>query len=286
MRNKRSGATLVELLVSVAIVGTLLGLLLPAVQMVRAAAEYTEHMNWLRQRRLGEQPFRKRLRAVFVGNSKTYWNDIPGIVVELAKDRGVELSTKVVAVGGQTLEGHWDGEEAQAAITGDWSDFVVFQEQSYREYSADEWPLYMDYATRFVQLCKRDAVPVIYSTWGYRDWPSLRQTITGHAFAVINDERNTHAEVCPVGEAWWESGNPDLFDDDRHPSPKGAYLSACVFHALLHQTSPERLTNSLTTKSGVRVDIDPATALTLQKSAWQTVLKFKEKNKPRYLRLK
>lgn len=284
MINKRSGATLVELLVSVAIVGTLLGLLLPAVQMVRGAAEYTEHLNWLRQRRLGEQPPRKRMRAVFVGNSKTYWNDIPGIVVELAKDSGVELSVKVVAVGSQTLEGHWEGPDAQGAITEDWADFVVLQEQSYREYSDDEWLLYMEYATRFVQLCKREATPVIYSTWGYRDWSSLQPTITGHAFAIINDERNTHAEVCPVGEAWWSSGNADLFDDDRHPNPQGSYLSACTFHALFHCSSPEGLTSSLTTRSGTQINIDPATATDLQRTAWQTVQKFGERNKPRYLR--
>lgn len=281
---KRSGTTLVEVLVSVAIIGTLMGLLLPAIQMVRGAAEYTEHMNWLRQRRLGEQPPRKRLKAVFIGNSKTYWNDIPGIIVELAKDYGVEMSTKVIAVGSETLEGHWVTGEAQAAINEDWADFVVLQEQSYREYSENEWPLYLEYATRFIQLCKKDSAPIIYSTWGYKDWPSLVPKITGHAFTIINDEQNAYSEVCPVGEAW--QSNPDFFDDDRHPNTTGAYLSACVFHALLHQTSPEGLTSNLTTKGGTQINIDSSTAQTLQKTAWDTVQKFKEKNKPRHLRLK
>jgi prepilin-type N-terminal cleavage/methylation domain-containing protein len=282
----RSGLTLVELLVVIAIIGVLIGLLLPAIQAARRSAERTEHSNWLYQRRLGEQPPRKRMRAVFVGNSRTYWNDIPGIVVELGRDMGVEISTKVIVEGGQSLEGHWNKGDAQEAITKDWSDFVVLQEQGGRESTESEWPLYLDYATRFIQLCKRIAVPVVYSTWGFKDYAYMQPTITGRAFAIINDERNTHSQVSPVGEAWRKDPGPELFDDDRHPSVHGAYLSACVFHSLFHCTSPEGLTGSLTTKDGTQINIDPSTAQMLQKLAWDTTQKFKEKNRPHYLRTK
>lgn len=284
----KSGATLVELLVVIAIIASMLGILLPGVQAVRKAAEKTEHLNWLRQRRLDEAPPQKTMKVVFIGNSRTYWNDIPGIVVEFGRSAGIQIHTKVVVEGGQTLEGHWNKGEAQNAITDDWAHFVVLQEQGGRATSAAEFPLYDSYATRFIQLCKTDAVPLLYATWGFKgDSDTTQAAITQGAFEIAKAEPNTNSEVCVVGEAWQrcyaEKPDLNLFDDDRHPNPYGAYLSACVFHATLHRLSPEGLPNTLTTQAGTPISVDAASAHYFQSLAWEVSQKFRERNKPYYL---
>jgi len=78
----------------------------------------------------------------------------------------------------------------------------------------------------------------------------------------------------------------ELFDDDRHPSVYGAYLAACVFHAQYHDNSLEGLTGSLTTEGGTQLNIDPTTAARLQRIAWDTTRRFKDKKWPYYLRVK
>jgi hypothetical protein len=273
---KRSGASLVELLVVIAIISVMLGLLLPGVQAVRKAAEYTEHLNWLRQRRLDDAPPRKTMKVVFIGNSRTYWNDIPGIIVELGRSAGIHIHTTVIVEGGQSLEGHWNKGEAQNAITGDWADFVVLQEQTKHEH---EQGLYREYATRFIQLCKYDAVPLIYET-----------IFTQLAFEIAKEECNTNTEVCVVKEAWdtaeKELPGVQLRDDTGHPGPYGAYLTACVFHATFHRLSPEGLPNTLTTQAGTPISVDAPTAQYFQKLAWETSQKFRERNKPYYLQAK
>jgi hypothetical protein len=216
------------------------------------------------------------MRVVFIGNSRTYWNDIPGIVVEFGRRAGIEISTKVIVEGGQSLQGHWEKGDAQNAITEDWADFVVLQEKTK---DVRERHNYEEYASRFIQLCKYDAVPLIYETIS-----------TKLAFDIARREGNTHTEVCVAKEAWdaanKECPDVELRDETGHPGPYGAYLTACVFHATLHRLSPEGVPSTVTTQSGTRVSIDPAIAQHFQKIAWETAERFRERNKPQYLQAK
>ena len=69
------------------------------------------------------------LRILFIGNSLTQSNDLPGIVTRLAMADGQpQPLTRMVAVGGFSLEDHWNQGDALRAIhDGPW-DFVVLQQ--------------------------------------------------------------------------------------------------------------------------------------------------------------
>jgi hypothetical protein len=118
--DRRGATTLVELLITIGIVALLAGLLLAGVQAARGTVDHVAHGNWLRQRRLDEPPPRTTLRILFIGNSHTFVNDIPGLVTALGAKIGCRVTAQSVAAGGQTLEGHWNGPEARGLIESGW----------------------------------------------------------------------------------------------------------------------------------------------------------------------
>lgn len=283
--NKR-GVTLVELTIVIGILGFLTGLLLSGIQAVRDSAEYVEHLNWLRQRRLDCPPQRKNLRVVFIGNSKTYYQDMPGIVVEFAKIIGTDIKAKVVVQGGQSLEGHWnDNSNAQNAIASEWNDFVILQDRGALPYYEPD--LYQEYASKFCVLTNNDAITLLFVTW---ETPIMYQTpVTQQIVLAIQKQENKGSEICAIGEAWKASviERPDinlyLNGDVLHPNENGAYLTACVIHSVLHRISPVGLPNSIVTKNGTAVFVDSEFANYLQNIAWKTAEKFRKKYKPYYL---
>merc|ERR1711945_89478 len=78
-----------------------------------------------------ERLARPNKNILFLGNSYTYGNDLPGMVRNLASAAGKSATTTMVATGGQTLAGHVSGGSLDTIRGGDW-DAVVIQDQSQR----------------------------------------------------------------------------------------------------------------------------------------------------------
>src|ERR1700678_4557176 len=71
------------------------------------------------------------IHILFVGNSFTYYHDLPKMVAELAKaGKQPKLIYERETPGGCTLEKHWKDGKALAKIQSRKWDFVVLQEQS------------------------------------------------------------------------------------------------------------------------------------------------------------
>ena len=70
------------------------------------------------------------MRILFVGNSFTARNNLPGLLKGLAGARGIDLEHKLISAGGASLRQHLNaGKALEAIATGDF-DTVVLQEQS------------------------------------------------------------------------------------------------------------------------------------------------------------
>ena len=210
----------------------------------------------MQQERIPKSP-KPPLRILFIGNSYTYGNDLPGMLAELLVARGRRLEHESVTVGGATLQKHWDDGKALAKLrTHPW-DYVVLQEQSTRPLR--ERPA-MEAAVRLfdTQIRKAGAKPLLYLTWAAKADPEEQPKLN------VAYESLGHALDCTVvaaGSAWkvaTEAGIALYGPDERHPNRAGTYLTACVFYATLAGDSTVGLP---------RLDIDEKTANALQNIA-------------------
>lgn len=174
---------------------------------------------------LGPPP--EALSLLFVGNSLTYFNDMPQMVDGLLREAGMEsVFVASTSQPGYGLQDHWVDARTHAAIAAGGWDYVVLQQGP----SATEGrPSLLDYTARFDDL----AQAIQARTALYMVWPASSRDFD---FDGVVDSYSTAAssvdgELFPAGEAWramWRR-DPDaaLYGSDGfHPSVLGSYLAA------------------------------------------------------------
>jgi hypothetical protein len=167
------------------------------------------------------------LRVLFIGNSLTYTNDVPGRVAEVAALLGgPRIEVAQVAFGSFSLEDHWvQGDALEEIGKGGW-DYVLLQ-QGPSTLPASRLHL-IEWSTRFAERIRAaGARPAIFMIW-----PS-----DGNYDGVSRSYRDAAAAVdgtlAPAGEAFRAVArdHPGIAihqGDGFHPSAAGAYLAALV----------------------------------------------------------
>ena len=208
------------------------------------------------------------LRVLFIGNSLTHLNDLPGITARLAASARPPrvLETQEVGEGGATLKRHWEAGRALEAIRkGKW-DYVVLQEQG--GLAIRDLKMFRDYAQLFdAEIKKAGAKTLFFQAWASQAAPQEMAHLA-NAYAGIAGELK--AIVAPVGLAWQKAlqQNPKIalyWSDGGHPIAAGSYLAACVFYAVLFSSSPEDLS---------QWNLSNVDAAFLQRIAWQTATEY------------
>jgi len=206
-----------------------------------------------------------KMRVLFIGNSFTARNNLPGLVAQLADSRGQQLEYQLIQGGGASLRMHWNNGEAQQAIERTRYDYVVLQEQSTLPIKN---PLRFHENVRlFDQAIKASgAQTALYLTWARQNAPETQQALTD-AYLAIGEELG--AKIIPAGVAWQNfilgHRSPVLHDKDQsHPTLAGSYLAACVFFVVLFGENPVGLASDLKGVTQTEAEL-------LQKTAWAAV---------------
>lgn len=213
-------------------------------------------------------PGEPEVRVLFLGNSYTHTNDLPGTVVELAESAGVDVVAESHAPGGWWLQDHASSDDTLALLGDEW-DYVVLQEQSMvpavRALSRES----MQPAAIALSNRAAGARLVLFETWGHRsgsaevglaDYGHMQAAITA-TYRELADTIN--AEVAPVGSAWSDvrEQHPEIslyHPDGSHPSANGTYLAAVVITSLILDSEATDLAT---------VGIDDETARNLRATA-------------------
>ncbi len=166
------------------------------------------------------------LRILFVGNSLTYANDLPGLVETVAEIAGHSVETASVAYSNYGLGDHWAA-GTQSTIRELRPDVVVLQQgpstlpesQAYLR----EWT---DSLSRVIR--EVGAVPALLMVWPPED--------PRYTFAAVHASYRAAAQdvggiFIPAGISWLEAWKADsrfvLYAADRfHPAPLGSVVAA------------------------------------------------------------
>ena len=227
-------------------------------------------------------------KVLFVGNSYTYFWNLPQTVNLMAEAKGIEMSAKQTTAGGSNLGQHWRGEKGLNSVNmikkGKF-DAIILQDHSMRSILAPD--SLMHYGKLLGELIKKKkAKPYLYMTWA-REWNPLMQATITEAYIDLAKEIN--AEIIPVGLAWKLAKelrpNIDLYDPDgSHPSSLGTYLTGCVFFGVLTGESPVGLPPRLhtTDANGEKLYIsinNQNDAIFCQQVAEKTIERFRKQRK-------
>lgn len=190
------------------------------------------------------------LNVLFIGNSLTYYNDLPGTLASIAAAAGDHIQVEMVAGPRMSLMDHLvPGGDAELAIRdGRWNYVVLQQGASSDLASRDTLILATEEFNTLVRAV--GARPALYMVWPPANEPGefcATRVSYQAAAAVVN------GLFLPVGVAWQAAllltPAVALYDPDgNHPSPVGTYLAAITIYETLtghdaRQLAPSAIVN-------------------------------------------
>ena len=175
------------------------------------------------------------MKVLFIGNSNTYFNDMPHLFAEMCEAlTGERTEVMMLAFSNRKLD--WHCEEyfsVRFALLYGHYDYCVIQQFGHPVPPIGETEPSVE---KLVRLCERvETKPVLYMTWAKRGEPEKAALISG-IYRTLADRYRTL--LAPIGELFEtvRAEHPEInlyWFDGSHASPYGDYLIAAAFASLL-----------------------------------------------------
>lgn len=209
-------------------------------------------------------------RILFIGNSLTGANNMPGMLVALAESAKVapSLTVDVDWISDFALIDHWSLGSARTLIANGHYDVVVMQQgPSSVAVNRDTLRLAVGLFAPIIRAA--GGVPALFSVWPTAD----RQLDFDRATESYQLAAQAVAGMLfPGGEVWraaWrrEPGLQLYSPDGLHPSPLGSYAVALSIFGILYDRSTVGLPATISVGNSAVYSFDAATARIIQDAA-------------------
>jgi hypothetical protein len=184
----------------------------------------------------------KPLRVLFVGNSLTYYNDLPATFATLyrATAPGTKVETEMLAQGGGKLRERLNDGQLAALLMKQRYDIVVLQEFGGWPQCAPEFPGCGD-----APLALRETVNLVRANGARAVWfatwqaiPTVQHALSQASTALAREVGVDMVDVGAVMQRVPDGRRLPLLRKDGHPAPAGTWLTAA---ALVQAIAPQPL---------------------------------------------
>lgn len=204
------------------------------------------------------------MKVLFLGNSHTYFNDMPELFARFVeKTTGEKPEVVMRAYSGRDWA--WHRKEyfsLRFNLMHGGYDYCVIQ-QAAHPYPPIESTLEM--GGEIVELCQKCGVkPVVYMTWAEKRLPENQRKMTDTCEKLA---REHHALLAPVGVVWEAvlAKHPDIdlfFHDGEHAGPYGDFLiAAALCKTVTGDVSPAVSGMGFDFLQGMSVDFEKPTVI-------------------------
>ena len=201
------------------------------------------------------------LNILFVGNSYTYFYNLPIVVNEMSKhSNSTYIKTTHSLVGGSTLENHVNQERNTKTVDylkNNKYDFVILYHHSLATIDRGK---FFETSKKIIELVKKyNSIPIFMITWAYKPSPIMQKQINK---MFLDMSKKFNIKFIPSGPLFSESlkWRPDLpladHGDIKHPSKYAVYLNGLLFYRYFtgektYKKIPKRITT--TDKNGQKL---------------------------------